>query len=76
MLALCIAGFGIRIWIKGEFTENEIGRNKNMKKLGINCVKNEEIEKLNGKNPDNCAACSFLSSCDQKKLKKKSSINH
>jgi hypothetical protein len=70
MLALCIAGFGIRIWIKGEFTENEIGRNKNMKKLGINCVKNEEIEKIgnfNGQKPDNCAACSFLSSCDQKK---------
>ncbi|MDR1583251.1 MAG: hypothetical protein LBS55_08355 [Prevotellaceae bacterium] len=63
LLALCVAGLGIRIWIKGEFTENEIGRNKNMKKLGINCVKNEETEQVD--NDENCSACSFFSSCDK-----------
>ncbi|MDR1340619.1 MAG: hypothetical protein LBK58_11305 [Prevotellaceae bacterium] len=67
LLALCIAGFGIRIWIRGEFTENEIERNKNMKRLGIKCVKNEEMKQSGSENPNACAACSFLSSCDRKK---------
>ncbi|MDR1169206.1 MAG: hypothetical protein LBK97_00025 [Prevotellaceae bacterium] len=66
LLALCIAGLGIRIWIKGEFTENEIERNKNMKRLGIKCVKNEERKQSDSENSDACAACSFLSSCDRK----------
>jgi hypothetical protein len=65
LLALCIAGLGIRIWIKGEFTENEISRNKNMKKLGINCVKSEETEQFGGQNSDTCAACSLLNSCNK-----------
>jgi hypothetical protein len=67
LLALCIAGLGIRIWIKGEFTENEISRNKNMKKLGISCVKNEEMKQFGDQNPDTCAACSLLSSCSKRK---------
>lgn len=66
VLALCIAGLGIRIWIKGEFTEYETGNNKNMKKLGINCVKNEEIEQHNNNNNNVCFACSFSDSCNKK----------
>jgi hypothetical protein len=70
VLALCIAGLGIRIWIKGEFTEYETGNNKNMKKLGINCVKNEEIEQHNNNNNNNnnnvCFVCSFSDSCNKK----------
>ncbi|MDR2286500.1 MAG: hypothetical protein LBE04_03335 [Prevotellaceae bacterium] len=66
LLALCVAGLCVRIWIKGEFTENEIGRNKNMKKLGIKCVKNEETEQHHkNKSGNDCLACSFSGSCDK-----------
>jgi hypothetical protein len=67
LIALCFAGLGIRIWIKGEFTENEIGRNRNMKKLGIKCVKNEEMEQYNSNETCTpCSACSLLGVCDKK----------
>ncbi|MDR3245605.1 MAG: hypothetical protein LBT50_04160, partial [Prevotellaceae bacterium] len=63
LLGLCFAGLGIRIWIKGEFTENEIGRNKNMKKLGINCVKDDEMKQFNDNESCNvCCSCAFFSS--------------
>jgi hypothetical protein len=66
LLALSVAGFGVRIWIKGAFTENETGNNKNMKNLGINCVKNEEMERHNSKKNKTCMNCSFHSSCSKK----------
>jgi hypothetical protein len=67
VIVLCFAGLGIRIWIKGGFTENEIGRNKNMKKLGIKCVKNEEMEQYNSNEICSaCSACSFFDGCDKK----------
>jgi hypothetical protein len=67
LIALCFAALGIRILIKGEFIENEIGRNKNMKKLGIKCVKDEELEQYNGNKTCNvCSACSLFASCNKK----------
>jgi hypothetical protein len=66
LLALCVAGLGVRIWIKGEFTEHETGRNKNMKKLGIKCVKDEEAEQhRNNESCNTCSACSFFDACDK-----------
>jgi hypothetical protein len=45
ILGLCFAGFAITMIIKknGKFPETEIGRNKNMQKLGICCAKQEEL---------------------------------
>jgi hypothetical protein len=67
LIALCFAALGIRIWIKGEFAENEIGRNKNMRKLGLKCAKNEELELFNNNNNkcNTCADCSFLVACEK-----------
>jgi len=67
LLLLCVAGLGIRIWIKGEFAETEIGHNKHMQKLGIKCTKDEELS-LHGKGNNegscsSCAACSFITKC-------------
>jgi hypothetical protein len=68
LMTLCFAALGIRIWIKGEFTENEIGRNKNMRKLGIKCAKNEELEQFNDNNKcDACTDCAFFVACDKSK---------
>lgn len=49
VLLVVIAGMSISIWIKkdGKFPETEISRNKAMKKLGLKCAKQEEIEMLN-----------------------------
>ncbi|MDR2383503.1 MAG: hypothetical protein LBD76_06435 [Prevotellaceae bacterium] len=71
LIALCFAALGIRIWIKGEFTENEIGRNKNMRKLGLKCVKHEEIEQFNDDNDkcNTCADCSSFVTCGKLKTK-------
>lgn len=67
LLTLCVAGLGIRIWIKGEFAETEIGHNKNMKKLGIYCAKDEEL-RLHNKITDTgtcstCGSCSLIEKC-------------
>jgi hypothetical protein len=61
IIGACFAGIGIRIWIKGEFPETDIGRNKNMQKLGITCIKDE----LTGKN-SGCNGCSLSASCSKK----------
>jgi hypothetical protein len=71
LLALCFVALGIRIWIKGEFIENEIGHNKNMKKLGIKCVKSEELEQLHNSSDietcNVCSTCSCFTICDKPK---------
>jgi hypothetical protein len=73
LLALCFAALGIRIWIKGEFTETEIGHNKHMNKLGIKCVKSEELKQhQNNSNTDThdvCSACSCFAICDKHELR-------
>ena len=66
-MALCFVAIGIRIWIKGDFAETEIGRNKNMQKLGISCVKDDEtIMHGKGFRSDSCTGCALLSACKTK----------
>ncbi len=45
LLAICFAGLALNILLKknGKFPETEIGSNKNMRKLGIRCTKQDEI---------------------------------
>jgi anionic cell wall polymer biosynthesis LytR-Cps2A-Psr (LCP) family protein len=61
IILICFAAMSISIWIKknGKFPETEISRNKNMKKLGIKCIRQEEIEQLNKNNKQkiNCNDC-------------------
>jgi hypothetical protein len=47
LLGLCVAGLAITIIVKknGRFPEAEIGHNKNMRKLGIRCTKQEELSR-------------------------------
>ncbi|MDR1898129.1 MAG: hypothetical protein LBR10_15220 [Prevotellaceae bacterium] len=65
LIALCFAGTGIRIWIKGEFADTEIGRNKNMRKLGITCTKEDEMKLYGNNHSDNkdCGTCFFATKC-------------
>ncbi|MDR1552872.1 MAG: hypothetical protein LBS69_05355 [Prevotellaceae bacterium] len=68
IILICFAAMSISIWIKknGKFPETEISRNKNMKKLGIKCIQQEETEQQNKNskqkiNCDDCEGC-FLKS--------------
>ncbi len=74
VLALCIAGMAISIIIKkgGKFPDGEIGTNPNMRKLGIQCAKQEEMilwkkrKVPNGSPPEGCHGCSLTSICEAK----------
>jgi hypothetical protein len=68
ILLLCFAAMAIRIWTKkdGHFVEIEIGRNTNMQKLGIKCIKQEEMEQ-NNKNKNKQLDCNICDGCFLKK---------
>lgn len=46
LVAFCFVGLGFNIIFRknGKFPETEISRNKDMKKLGIKCAKEEEMK--------------------------------
>ena len=59
-VGLCVLGLGFNIFFRknGHFPDTEIETNPNMKKLGIKCAKQEEIElwgkKGKGSHPAGC----------------------
>jgi hypothetical protein len=57
LLAICVAGMAISILLKknGKFPITEIGANPNMRKLGLRCPKEEEMQQ--------CTTCSCFSAC-------------
>jgi len=66
LLAIAFIGMAITILVKknGKFPESEIGKNKEMAKKGIHCVKHEEMKeyrKMRKKQglsvPDNGGCC-------------------
>lgn len=50
-VGLCVLGLGFNIFFRknGKFPQTEIGSNEDMRRLGIKCVKEEEMERLAGK---------------------------
>lgn len=64
MLSLSMLGLMLNILVKkkGRFPAYRVGHNKNMKKIGIDCVKHEELrchrKKL--KEAKECAGCEQL----------------
>lgn len=72
VLAICIAGMAFNIITKkdGKFPDGEIGTNPNMRKLGIQCAKQEEIALWrNGQKdkcalPQGCIGCGLTSHCE------------
>lgn len=65
LVAFCFVGLGFNIIFRknGKFPETEISSNKNMKKLGIKCAKEEEMklwgDKKHGASCEDlgCASC-------------------
>lgn len=56
-LGLCMAGLAFNMLVRknGKFPETEVGKNKNMRKLGITCVKQEEMNCLKQSKPNDAA---------------------
>lgn len=70
ILAICAVflGFNIIFRKNGQFPETEVSSNKEMKKLGIRCAKEEEMRlwsKKDGTHHPTCsdASCSDCASC-------------
>ena len=70
-VGLCVLGLGFNIFFRKDvhFPDTEISTNPNMKKLGIKCVKEEEMEMLSaskgkkvcsGNYSDACSGCSLF----------------
>ena len=60
LVALCVFGLCFNIIFRkdGKFPETEIENNKEMRKRGIQCAKEDEIKLWGKKNPDGTPQCS------------------
>ena len=74
LVGLCVIGLCFNIIFRkdGKFPEIEIENNKEMRKRGIKCAKEDEIKLWGKKNPDGtpvscdeggCASCGSASTC-------------
>ncbi len=57
--------FNILFRKNGKFPAYEIGRNKDMKKLGITCVKHEEYKCFKNLRNTDCAGCESIFGDDE-----------
>ena len=71
VVAVCVVGMCFNIIFRkdGRFPETEISRNKEMRKLGIRCAKEEELRiwgRNNGKKRPSCSdiGCTDCGGCD------------
>ena len=63
-VGLCVLGLGVNIFFRGrEFPKTDVGSNPEMRKRGIKCPKEEEMERLTGaKRPSSCTG-KFSDAC-------------
>ena len=63
-IGLCVLGLGVSIFFRkdGKFPETDISRNKDMKRLGITCPREDEW-KAHGHKPSGCTG-QYSSACD------------
>lgn len=78
LVALCVFGLCINIIFRknGKFPETEISSNREMRKLGIKCAKEDELRlwgRKNGKKNPSCSdiGCGDCTACEQIFEKKK-----
>ena len=59
LIALCVFGLCFNIIFRkdGKFPETEIENNKEMRKRGIKCAKEDEMKLWGKKNPDGTPTC-------------------
>ncbi len=59
LLGLAFIGFGINIFFRknGRFPETSVGRNSEMRKKGITCVKHDEIRRCKAAGNEGVSGC-------------------
>ncbi|MDR1054571.1 MAG: hypothetical protein LBL90_01815 [Prevotellaceae bacterium] len=72
-MSICFLAIGVRIWIKGKFADTEVGHNPDMHKLGLCCVKEEEMrlwkkKNINSQSSPDCGYCSTCCSNSERRL--------
>ncbi|MDR0694753.1 MAG: hypothetical protein LBF81_05600 [Prevotellaceae bacterium] len=67
VVGLCVAGLAFNILVRknGKFPETEIAKNKNVRQLGITCVKQDEINRWKKSHQENntAAGCDNCTGC-------------
>ncbi|MDR0711796.1 MAG: hypothetical protein LBF67_05585 [Prevotellaceae bacterium] len=71
VLAFCVLCLEVKVLFskKGKFPETGIGRNEEMRKRGITCAHQDELDRLNKEhrqsadNPISCGGCSLKELC-------------
>ena len=63
-VGLCVLGLGFNIFFRkgGKFPETDISKNKDMKRLGITCPREDELREQ-GKKPSGCTG-KYTSACE------------
>lgn len=71
ILAIAIALMCVGIIVKGKFPETEVSKNENIRRMGIKCAREEEMEMMeaersgkksqtcSGAYSENCVGCGF-----------------
>ena len=64
-IGLCVLGLGFSIFFRkgGHFPETDISKNKDMKRLGITCPREDELREQGPGKPANCAG-KYTSACE------------
>jgi len=57
LLAFAFACFAVGIFVRGKFPDTHVGRNAEMKKLGITCAKNDGAYCQGRLDSENCQGC-------------------
>ena len=59
LLVIALAGLSIGIFIKGKFPDTHIEHNRELKKMGISCAKNDSSLCQGQKQTSACEKCCF-----------------
>lgn len=64
-VGLCVLGLGVNIFFRkdGKFPEHDISSNPEMRKRGIKCPKEEEMERLTGEKRPSACTGKFSDAC-------------
>ena len=62
MLSIAMVFMAINILFrkKGKFPEYRVGHNRNMKKIGLSCVKHEELKCHRELKKEGCSSCGII----------------
>ena len=58
LVAISVVGLAVGVLVKGKFPDTHVGRNADMKKMGVTCAKNDSAYCQGRSESDACRGCS------------------